>query len=363
MAALESFLSYVPLTDPITKVLGGVPKVVPDAFFSTTEDVMGDRARNITLNGTRQVATVRPYGSPPRQTERLALGNEDIRLLHSIESMPVSTELYTLFQQFDSYEPARQMASQVLAHDAENFALRQANLMTAAVQSMLSFGKLWFDADGNLQTSSSGADLEVDYGVPAGNRNQVGGIIAASWATAATNIVTQVTNLQTYAIQLTGHPLKYAFYGKNIPGYLANNTNFQQYLARNNVYNDVFKNTGGIAPGTLDLTWVKVQDAFFVDENNAVQEIFPADQITFFPEISKATYALYKGSYPVPTSLQPAATLEALISANTKQVYGEFGFAYMNPALLPIGLTMVRGNTFLPRPKIPLSMFIVDVTP
>ena len=358
--SVQDLFSYVPLTEMVTRVMGGIPKVLPEAFYTRTRDVPGDRYRRVTFRGTRQVSRVSKYGSPPRNVQRVGRGQQDLVMVHSIEQIQVSHELLMLLRKWDDYT-AQVMARDLLQQDATEFARRLDNLRVAVVTASLAYGKVWFDAAGNLLTTSSGADLEIDYGVPSTNTGQVdpgsGAIISASWANSATDIPTQVNNLKTYARQKTGYELKYAFYGKNVAGYLANNEKFRYYLARQPVLNQQFLDRGMIPNGVLDLTWVPVQDAFFADSSDAIKELFPADQVSFYPEINDATYALMQGGYPVPKSFGTAPTLEGLV-AQMDYAYGPFRYGYMMPNQVQINLA--QGDTFLPDHKVPDAMFIVD---
>jgi hypothetical protein len=363
MPALAEVFQYVPLTEMVTRVMGGIPKVLPEGFYALTRDIPGDRYRRTTFRGTRQLALVSRYGSPPRNTRRVSHGMQDLVMLHQIEQVQASSELLQLVRKWDTYE-AQQLARDLLQQDAIEFGARGENLRTAAIQAGLAFGKLWFDAEGNLLTSSGSADLEIDYRIPASNTGQVnpggGNIIDASWAVETTNIPRHVLNIKTAIRQKCGRELKYAFMGKNVPGYLATNASFREYLARNPVANQKYIDTGTVPDGTLGLTWVPVQDAFFADANDAVTELFPADQVTFFPEIGRDTYELAQGGYPVPKSFAVASSLEE-IAEMMEYVYGPFKYAYMMPGHMQIN--MAQGDTFLPDFKIPESIVLADTTP
>lgn len=167
-------------------------------------------------------------------------------------------------------------------------------------------------------------------------------------------------NLKSYARRRTGYEIKYAFMGKNVPGYLATNTSFQNYLSRNPIANQKYLDTGSVPDGTLGLTWVSVQDAFFADQSDALSEIFPADQVTFYPEISRLTYELAQGGYPVPKAFAVAQSLEGIVD-QMDYVYGPFKYAYMMPGHMQIN--MAQGDTFLPDHKIPEAIFLADTTP
>ena len=361
MYSLQQFFSYVPLTEMVTRVMGGIPKVLPEPFHSLTRDVPGDRFRRTVFRGTRQLARVSKYGSPPRNRERVGRGTEDRVMLHTIEQMQASHELLLLIRKWDDYV-AQQMARDLIQQDSQEFARLTENLRVAAITASLAYGKLWFDSEGNLQVSSSGADLELDYGVPSTHLNQVnlgsGDIFTDSWDDPTTDIPTQVLNLKTAARQINGYELKFAFYTKNVAGYLARNESFQRYLSRNPQRNQQYVNTGQIPDGVLDLTWIPVQDAFYDTIAGTTTQLFPADQVTFYPEINRQTYELIQGGYPVPKKFAVAADIEGIVS-QIDYVFGPFRYAYMMPGHMQIN--MAQGDTFLPDHKIPESMFLVDV--
>ena len=282
-------------------------------------------------------------------------------MLHTIEQIQASHELLMLIRKWDDYV-AQEMARDLIKQDAMEFGRLIDNLRVAAITASLAYGKIWIDADGALQLTASGADLELDYGVPDTHRGQIdlgsGNLITDSWDDPSADIPTMVNNIKTAARQINGYELKHAFYTKNVAGYLARNDSFQRYLSRNPQKNEQYVNTGQIPNGVLDLNWVPVQDAFFDTEANVVTEIFPADQVTIYPEISRQTYELTQGGYPVPKNFAVAQDLEGIVS-QMDYVFGPFKYAYMMPGHMQIN--MAQGDTFLPDHKIPESIFLADV--
>ena len=358
--SIEEILGFVPLTAAVEKVKAGVPRLLPEVFYRRNpgDRVLGNKARLINYVGTRKNARLAPYGSGPRQIVQLARESQDVYMLHTIENLPFQQELFMQLRQLDSYV-VQKMAADEIAFQAQQAMTRQTNLESSVVHVMLANGKLWFDVDGNLLPNSTGADLTVDYGVPANNLNQLNGLIAASWATAATDIVTQINNIKMTAIQTTGYPLKYALYGKNIQNYLMTNTTVQTYLKYNVPKSEYWLLNGQIPPGLFGLEWIPMQNTFFEDASDVVQEIFGGDTVSFCPEITPMTYSIYEGSFPVPKTLMLAQTVEQMLG-NYEVQYGAFGYAMMNPPSQIIG---VYGDTFLPRLKVPSAFYIADVTP
>lgn len=359
---IEQVLGFVPLTAAVETVKAGIPRVLPDAFYRRNpgDRVYGDKANYIKYTGTRKTSRTAPYGSPPRQIVQLPRSSQPVKLLHTIEEIPFSQELFMALRRLDEYV-VQKMAQDEIQYQATNAVTRHVNLETAAVHSVYANGYIWLDSDGNLLPSSSGADLTIDFGVGANNRNQLNGIISASWATTTTDIPKQVNRIKQQAVQTSGYPLKYALYGKNVMSYLMNNDYMKYYLARNPVMNQRWLDSGQIPDGLLDLTWVPAQNAFFEDQNDANQESFPADGVTFCPDITPMTATVFEGSYPVPKSIQITGDVVSAL-ANVDMEYGAFGFGRLDAATLN-RIIGVYGDTFLPALKVPDAFFFADVTP
>ncbi len=362
MASINDVLSYVPLTEAVQTIQGGLPRVLPDKFWTLTEDVPGTKARLIEFNGQRQSARVSPAGSPPRPTGKLSLNDKALVLLSSSEEMEFSEELQNVLMNWEAYTPQQDWAMRQLAYQGEGFRTLFENLETAAVLMTLANGVIYFDGNGNLLPSSSGAKLTVDQGVPANNKGQLNSLLTGSFADHTFDIPGFLTQkFKPRAIQDTNYPSRVAIYGGNIPGYMKNNDyvgkiwDFQQEFA------NYYANTGQIKAGFLGFEWIPASEAYFVDQNAAVQTVFPADQITFLPEVTKQTWTFYRGSTKVPTQFGPLPTAEAALKAFS-EITGRYRYAY-----IPMGgvfkIIDVGGTKFLPRMKVPGAVYLLDTTP
>lgn len=361
--SIEEILGFVPLTAAIEKVKNGVPRVLAPAFYNRSPQfkLVGDKTRRINYSGTRKNARINPYGAPPRQITHLPLESQDIRLLHTEESINFSQELFMQLREFASYT-VQVMAQQEAKRQVMNSTFRQTNLESSCVHSMLANGKLWFDNDQNLLGSATNADLTIDYGVPANNRNQLNGIISASWAISSTDIVGQINAIKAQALYTTGYDLKYALYGKNIMTYMMQNAAVQAYLRYNVTKADYWLQSGQIPPGLFDLEWVPMQRAFFNDVNDATVQIFDGDAITFTPDPGDPNvYGIYEGTTPVPKAFNVTGDVMAQY-ANIEQKSGRFGYGMMQLGP-PMHLVGVYGDTFLPCLMNPAAYWFADTTP
>jgi hypothetical protein len=296
-ASIQDLFSFNYLMDVVNEIESGLPQTVPNEFWTIKQNVIGDRIA-IPLNvGSRNLPKMTPYMSPAVQAKKYDLSMKTAVCMAFNEVMEFGQELTTLYRNFADYGAQSNRALDLVALQTKNFKQKFDNMRIAAVGSVLARdGKIYYDVDGNMLPTSSGASWTFDNQVPAGNVGNPGSIFS-TWNTSA-DIPTQVLNFKSYALRQTGKAVTTAYYGPGVSGRLANNTNFQYYLARNPQYNEQFKNTGQIADGVLGLKWVPVQDTYFVDQNDTAQTLFRTDYITFAPDL-KGNYVFLEGTTPV----------------------------------------------------------------
>lgn len=358
-----AMLNYVPLTEAVEQIRTELPRPLPQQFYTQTKQVLGNKFRRFLFRGTRRPALQAIYGSPPRQVPQTALARQDAVMIHSIEMIGAGSEVLDLMHRYNDYTVVLN-AEEELDRRARDFAVRTENLRSVVIHSAVANGKVWFDANGEPLASSSGANLTVDYGVPAGN------FVTASidWSDPTQNIPAYVS---TFLSQITregyGHRPRYAICGANVQGYLAANNHFREYLARNESFNNYFINNNQIANGVLGLEWVMAQDAYFEKSDGTLVTQFPADQITFVPDLTRNIYELKEGSQPVPKQFMTAAVSMGDFSDVLKEmlnnpVYGPFRYAYGQAIPIP-QVWMVQGDNFLPDFPTPQALWFLDTKP
>lgn len=363
----EEILGWNALTASVQLQKDGLPDYLPKPFFTTKEEVPFDKAQYIESKGMRKLARRVPYGSPGRQIGKLDLNERDIRLMNFREVMPLNNELIQGFRQWDQYVLQQKNAINQIEYHGRGARTRFDNIRKAVLMGSLALGINYFDSEGYLLPTSAGADSSktVDQLVPSYNKgtclDPAGNVIVtASWATASTDIVSQILNLKSAILQRTGLELKYAFYGKNVAGYIKGNSSAIAYypFAQGGV-NAIAVMDGKVPPGFMGLEWIPVQSSFFEKEDGTIVEQFPADQVTFFPEVTRDTYTLFEGTTMVPTFL--GITGNDLNSAfnSFKPVVGMGGYAKADEFKIDINYF----DVFLPRFKITDAVVLLDTTP
>lgn len=353
---IKDLLGYVSLTGMINAVTPGLPDVLPPAFSNIKKSVVGDAGRYTQITGTRQTSKVTQRGSPARRRSLRNVAIRDAKLLTSFEEMVFDPIVFEALRQYDSYNKA-ELAGDEVTRQVMNFRMLFTNLRKTAIMMALANGALYIDDDDNLLPTSSGSAYTIDFGMSANNQNQLNGIITASWDNFSTDIPAQIRALQARALQLTGYPLRYAFYGSNIPSYLTQNNYVMDYLSRNPPMAKPYLDSAEL-PGLFGLTWVPAYEFFFEDNTNTNRVIVDADDVIFTPEPSADWWEILEGSNYVPTTLQIQSDAVAVMNS-LKEVNGAYAYGVVIDN--PVSVAMRAGDTFLPVIKVPNAVFQADV--
>jgi hypothetical protein len=362
MPNVNEVLSWVPLTEAVQVVKGGLPTVAPEEFWTLTEEASGTKIRFIEYNGQRGSARIAPAGAPPRPTGKLTLDDKAIIMISAIEEMDFTEELQNILCDWEAYQPQQAWALRQMAYQGE--ALRQLieNLEIATVLMSLAYGSVYYDAAGNILPSSSGAALTVAQGVPANNIGQLDGLLNGDWSDSGFDIPTFVTQkLVPRSLADTNYRAETAFYGSNIAGYIKNNSFTKRIWDYQPRFADHYANTGQILDGFLDMKWVPMANAYFLDQNNTAQFIWPGDRICFMPKVTNSVYTMYHGSTKVPTTWGILPDAAAMLKSYAEKFH-RYRFAY-SPVSSVAKLIDVVGTKFFPRWKVPGSTYLLDVNP
>ena len=363
---IEQILGFENLTGLITDPLGGVPgDLIPAGFTNTAgaRQVAGNTAKYTKVDGTRETARLVQYGGPSVKRGLKNVSEVPVVLMHTHEHINHEMSTLTALRNYDN--PQLQARGQVeVDRQTAGFRSLFNNLRMSAIFSIFRFGAIYFDGDGHLLPTSTGAVTTVDFSVPAGNKDQLdvfggGDIIGASWATAGTDIIGDMHALKKAARKLTGYPLRNAFYGENILDYLLGNDKLKEFLNRNPAMQTALI-AGDIPNGLFGLNWIPFYEAFYKDSGGTLRDWWGGDIICFTPNASPDWWDWLLGSYEVPTELGIASDASAAL-ANFSTTHGMFSYASITTD--PPGIKHNAGDTFLPTLKVPGAIFIADVTP
>lgn len=365
-ATLEQILFYRNLTGVIRLIKSGIPNALPAEYMSVGKKVPGNRAEYYRITGTRKLARMVQFGAPALRRELRNVDLVPVTLFHAFESQQWPLALTLMMSEMKELK-RDELGKEQAEYQSQEFKQHFANLRIALTAQALFSGIVYIDSNGNMQPGASGSSYNVNYGVPAGNQNQLnvlgtGNIISASWATTTTNIVTQLINLRTAAGKLTGYPIEVAFYGDNIPEYIGANATAQQYLKLNPPMNQAFINDNSAVPNGFGgvKRWIHAGNMFYDDKNGTHQNLLGANQVIFCPPHSPEWFDTFEGSFPMPQSVLPVmGGTTGTVLDNVVAEYGMFSYGMLG--LNPPTVEQFAGDTFLPILKVPSAVFQATV--
>jgi len=360
--ALQDVLGAPQICGVIQETVTGIPDVFPTGFWPDGAVVDKDTGSYMRVQGQRQNAAITKYGAPAQDVQLQNIEQVPFICYHTCNKIELPAADFRGLIRKDSagsnlvidQKGADEIARQI-------FQARRVvdNLRTSAKTSAFFLGSINWNNKGALLPSNAGATISAGFGIPAGNQNQLnvfgsGNIISQPWSNAATNIEQQIVQLKQASIRQTGYPIKYAFYGANIPQYLMNNNTLQQFFVRNNSANAQFLATGDIPNPLLGLTWVPAYESFFQQANGNLVSVVNNDAVVFTPAPSNEWHEVVQGKYDVPGEDMLGKTGLDLL-ADMDVMEGMFAYALLE--LDPVRLALIYGDTSLPVLKNPLVIY------
>lgn len=360
MATPQELLGGPNLSGLIQRTPSGIPLAVPVTLATPTRQNIGPTIQYYIETGTKRLAQITHYGAPPRGVGKAPVAAMYATAMHATHFHEYSIMDYQNMMAPDG-SPQRQAGEFELVRQTRDLKQRFVNLRYATIQRAILDGILYFDANGDLLPSSSGAVYTVDYQIPAAHKNQLDGLITASWATATTDIPSNVQSILDVAPQRSGLPITTAIYGSAVPGYLLGNNYAGALIKQNPATVDAFSRQA-IPSGFLGIqNWIPAGAAFYANASDSNVTIWGTDRVTFMPDVSTLWYDFVECSYLVPTQLG-TISIEALQAAGAvTTVYGMFSYAKLLDE--PIKIKQIAGDTFLPMITNNLAIFCADVVP
>lgn len=359
MASIQDIFAFRNISEAIESVKTGIPDRLPPGFSTIKENVLGNETTYHTFYGERRLVARTEYGAPSRATSQRPIGQKPVILASFSSHLLIEQELLLRLRQ-PSDVMAQDRAKEIIATAARNHKTRYENNRIAHQTQMLGKGTYWYDAAGNLLPSSSGATVTVDMGIPAANKNQLGGIIDTSWANPAADIFQQIEKIKKKRIQLTGRTVDECYYGINIPGYIYKNNSFRQYFQFNDKYYSAFASNSGVIPeGFMGIkNWYPMRDTFYENEDGTIVQAWSDDLCTFAPFLDKNVYTLFEGSVICPTDMGISQSVDGNFT-NSKIAYGMGGYSLY--LVDPIGVKIVLFDNMMPTWKNPNDLDIATV--
>ncbi len=370
---LQSVLGAPQMTGAIVARTADVPRPFPDVFYTPTpaDRVIRNTGSFMRTYGSRRNARVNAYGAPSKLYTPDNFDDVPFTCVTATESMNLMMDDYQGLISTSSTGSGYTIDSkgaELIASQLENFAAIFGNLRSSVIALTLAKDATPVDAGGNVMGSTSAGTriLTISSGVKPSNQGQLPldgvttatNIITTDWSNPAADIPGMLQKLVDTARALSGLPLRYAFYGSNVPGYIFKNPELQAFLSRAPQLS-AQQFIDGTIPSLFGMTWLPASQATFVDRNGVLQNCFGPDRITFTPTPSADWWGLAEGTRMIPGTKTIDRSALAMV-ADAQQAVGLYSFA--EAATDPLAIKVVVGDTFLPIVKNPNAIFQAQVS-
>jgi hypothetical protein len=362
---LNDILGAPQMCGTLLQTVSGVPNPFPTNLFTVTRKVIGDQARFVQYTGQRQTATQSSRNQPSKNRQLKELGVKDIILITVRENILLDEDDYQALINYDDLQ-MQNMGMEEVARQIKEAKTVLDNLRVATVAAALFTGQTNFDSAGNLLPSSVGATTTVNWSVPAGNQNQLnvfgnGNLIDAYWDSTTADIINQIVSIKQAAAELTGFPIKHAYYGRNILNFMATNTTVQAFLSRSAAaggrsQGQQILDTGEMPDNFMGINWHPCYEFSYLDANNVVQTPVGDDNVIFTPEYSPNWWQFIEGTTVVPKSINifPGEDAQS-VQSNYDKRPGRW--AYGVPIDDPPTAKILYGDRFICGPVVPAAIF------
>lgn len=271
---------------------------------------------------------------------------------YTFDEMAAPSDVILALREPESYtlqEKGRTELTRLL----KKFRRRHQRFKDVVLRNLLVNGIVYIGATGEILTSSSGAVMTIDAGVPSGNKTNLGGIVDAQWSTAGTDVFKQLDAIRRQAARsFVPVPTDIWINAVNVY-HLRNNTGsgLQTYFSRNAELNNaiVRRNGAGTQYETTltdinGFTWHFV-NAAYQDSSGSPVDAIPATgngSAILTPPVGD-WMARANGRTLVPNSIDIAPSVESGLR-NMDYAVGGFFMARFDPTTM--SLNFYEGDKF-----------------
>jgi len=318
-------------------------------FYSKPQQYDGDTIEMVVYAGEREAAPVNSKGAAARTLDMRAANKQYFTPIHAYNEVTVPMASVEYLRNEDSPQ-IQDRGMQELRRQMELFGRRHRMLRSAALAKALVDGIIYFDKDGGILESSSGAYYTVDLQVGATHKSKLAhasnsgsDIIGTSWDSAGASILTDLEQITEAAEYDMVPPPRHVWLHTTAKSWIRANTELKSFLVLNS---DRAENSLQSFNDTLivgDYTFHFYAGTYVGADGSTVRPLIPKTQAIITPDLGE-WFRHYETGETVPTGEGVASTFEEAMS-KTQKVFGDF--AYLRVDDNPVKVTMRMGMNFL----------------
>lgn len=320
------------------------PTPLTDTFFVNPETALADTWEFFYDPADDQAAPLNHPGAEARIVQIGDGAERRMSLFTVFNKTPFGPDVLHALREHDSRQLQKKGLAEINRIMAK-FTERHRTLKELIIARVLTDGLVYYDGLGRVLSSSSGAAGTADFGVPAGNKGTLGGVIGESelFDNPSADIPAVLSTIDEAAEAASVPiPTDVWVHRSNIPG-LQNNLKYQTWAVRNPSHADAVLN-GGIVENLWGKTWHFLGHRYDDPVTGTSTPYIPTTKAIFTPPPNSNVFRAVNGVTEVPDSTGIFGSIQEALNAVAEMI-GQFAYAKLVDD--PIKLMAYIGDKFL----------------
>lgn len=321
-----------------------------------------DEVEFIKLGRVKDPAPINFRGQPARVLAPSGKDKSFLSMLTAFNAITLSGDVLQMLRAPDQWTLQQRGITEV-GQQVQDFATKHRILKQVYLAKTFLGGAVYFDGDGEILESSSGAQITVQTGIPAINIGQIdkadfgtgsGDVIATAWDQAAAKIMTQLEDLSEVTEYQNTEPLRHVWLHRSNKKWFRENTEMLAFYSagQDRLDQELMGDTFEIGEYTFHF-----YGGTYVAADGTTKPFIPKDKAIVTPEPG-SWLAQGVGMQLIPTTLDIQSSVQDVISS-WQEHWGDFAYALSTHN--PIGLEMYMGFHWLFGFRNPASVFVLTV--
>ncbi len=324
------------------KTNASIPTPFTDMFFVNPSNEETDDFTMIVDSVEQRPAPLNNKGGRARVLDKSGASERRGVLFNVFNVLPFGAELIDAIREPDSQAIDRK-ATRETRRQLAKFARRHSILKEVVVSKIITDGVVYYDVANGVvkEASGDGDSVEIDFGVAASHKGNLGGLVSGYISTASFGLHKLIEDIKMQAEKENVAPPTEILCHPSMKYYLRALTEFQTYVTAN--YQDAEQVLRGQTIENLfGMNWHFIGGRYQDSAGNNIPTMDPK-KLIFIPPVSEGFTQASNGKVLVPTKLDIHSDgMAALASLN--EVYGEYAYATVTHN--PVGLEAYAGDCY-----------------
>lgn len=348
---LEEVLDPRVLTEQYREEAGRyVSNPILDFYSTQMKDIGGDRFEFAYRAAMTTPAPGNLRGQPARVLQPTGLSDRTVFMHRAFNTLDLSLNSLQMLREPENMTLQKMGRTEILRQQ-EDFGDRHKIFRAVVCAKSLIDGIVYFDGDGVVLESSSGAAYSVDLSVPSSHKSQLnspsasfsGNIIGLAWDNASAKIFDDLDDIRIAARELNAEMPKHIWLHDTAKRWLRDNTQLLGYLQASPEKADRIL-AGSMIEDLNGWTWHFDSSTYTSSAGTTVPYI-PTTKALITPDVGPWLRAA-NGSELIPTQVGVFGTLQEAVG-NMQELFGMFSYVALQHNSARLSLFMGDNFTYV----------------